>query len=155
MVLRTLVGLFSSKTNMFLYLAIGLAVVSVGGYIYFLENQNDKKAQTIKEQTKALTIISNQLNNTILTNESNVKQFDEYKTKSIRTMQLLNTQHEKELKNTKQIVKIKEEIRYVEKKDDDVVAPVLSNVFSRLHQYQNRDTNSSNKNKNNKTPNPQ
>lgn len=154
MVLRTLAGLFSSKTNMFLYIAIGLAVVSVGGYIYFLENQNDKKAQTIKEQTKALTIISNQLNNTILTNESNVKQFDEYKTKSIRTMQLLNTQHEKELKNSKQIVKIKEEIRYVEKKDDAVVAAVLSNVFSRLHQYQNRDTNSSNKNQNSKTSNP-
>lgn len=136
-------GLFhGGKFRIALYI---LVAVSIGGYIYYLKNDNSSKQKEIKELISNLAITRSQLTDAITVNNNNKAEFKKYKLDTKHTFEAINLQHKKELKEVSITTKILERINYDKKDHDGVAAVVLINAFSGLQQLEstNQDHNKS------------
>ena len=149
--LTFLKSLVFGKSNMVLYVAIGLVVAGLGGYIYYQDNQITTQKQKIKDQDQYMVLLSKYYNDAVEISENNRKEFKKQRDDDKKTIKLLEESHQKALKQTKTITIIKERIKYVKKEDDGDVAPVLHDTLDRLRRLQATTSKTDNKNSKNKT----
>jgi len=134
----------SGKT--YIYIAIGLFISSVCGYIYYQDYKIKEQKKEIVSLIEKNTSLHVKLDETIKTNKANIKTFELYKMDTQKTLELMKKQHKEELEKEIAYTKILKDIEDVKKDDDGVAATVLVNAFDRLQQLQTKATDN-NKNK--------
>ena len=125
-------GFMCNKINPLKYIIFFIVFLSIIGSIYYYKSNYEKLLITNNNYKEALVISKVNLDLVILNNTKNLENFDKYKKEQLNLLSLLNKKHKEDLKRTKQLQILKEEINNVKEKDNDIVAPVLIDTINSL-----------------------
>lgn len=138
--IELIMGMFTGKSTI-LYVVLGFIVTSVLGGIYWkyssMKNEIADKAKIIFAQKIVVIDLENKLDALKVLNDENKKQVKKLDSKYKKTIESIEEKYKKQKVKTITVTKIKERIKYVNKKDNGSAANVLVNTFNRLREAQN------------------
>lgn len=149
----TLVKSFlGSKSSILIDILLGIILAGVVyfGYNKYTSLQKELKysKQTILYQKELTNKYKDKVSMLEENNIQNLAKIDKLKQTYLYRIKVLRNRYKKAKSRVKVITEIETRIKYVSKKDDGIVAPVLANTLNRLREYQTS-TDKSNNNKKN------
>ena len=135
-----ILSILKSKSSILIDIVLGIALVSLVSFGYY---RYKKQSNDLIYATKEIQHQKNAVASLKLLNTQNIKANKNLIIKYDSTIALLRQKAIKDVQRVKTITIIKERIKYVSKKDDGSVAPILTATLRRLQQLQARDNNSS------------